>query len=57
MRTTIDLAEYLRRIANAIAQHTGRNLSQAVAKPMRLGLRSKVAEDDPPARTVHPQTG
>ena len=57
MRTTIDLPENLHRIASAIAQHTGRTLSQAVAGLMRLGLQSKVAEDDAPAYTVHPQTG
>lgn len=57
MRTTVDLPEDLHRIASAIAQHTGRSLSQAVSELIRRGLESRIAEAAPPPYRIDAETG
>ncbi len=60
MRTTIDLPEDLHRIAQALARHSGRSLSQTVADLLRQGLelpRVRVAEPAAPSYTISPITG
>lgn len=57
MRTTIDLPEDLHRIAQSLARHNGRSLSQTVAELLRRGLDSRVAEPERPPYRIDTLTG
>ncbi len=57
MRTTIDLPEDLHRIAQSLARHSGRSLSQTVVELLRRALDQRVAEPDRPVYRIDTLTG
>lgn len=61
MRTTIDLPEDLHRIAQSLARHSGRSLSQTVADLLRQALDApharRVGDQAPAPYVISPITG
>lgn len=57
MRTTIDIPESLHSIALAVARHTGKSFSQAVAELIRRGLEAQPLDRMGETYSIHDKTG